>query len=113
MAFKHQWDAAKNYDNFSSSSYDFQYCKLKEYSITYLHRNQRFLCQALQSEGVWRFVDPDEPIIMSSMIQQAQTLHQRKCFGSEPDVERDLRPASDLAELFDQKKILLLLQNYQ
>jgi hypothetical protein len=92
MTYKQQWNSNKTYGNSSSSSYDLQYWKWKEYSITFLHRNQRHLCQALQNEGVWHFVDPEEPTIMNSYDPTKPNFIPENAVWNriKPDVEKDL-----------------------
>jgi hypothetical protein len=92
MAYKQQWNTNKNYGHASSSSYDLQFWKWKEYSITFLDRNQRHLCQALQNEGVWHFVDPEEPTIMTSYDSAKPNFIPENAVWNrvKPDVEKDL-----------------------
>ncbi len=99
------------YDNLSSSSYDLQYWKWKENPISFLHRNQRHLCQALQNEGIRHFVDPEEPTTMSSYDPTKPNFIPENAVWNivKPDFEKDLLDYQNeiMAEL-EAKKIVEL-----
>ena len=69
MAFKQPWNYSKNSSYSSSSSSSLEggpNWKWREYSINYLPKNQRILREFFKSEGVWHFVDPQEPTILKA-----------------------------------------------
>ncbi len=68
MAFKQPWNYSKNcsYSSSSNSSSEGPNWKWWKYSVNYLSRNQRLLREFFKSEGVWHFVDPQEPSILKA-----------------------------------------------
>jgi len=66
--------------------------RFKFKNLCRFHRNQRYLCQALQNEGVWHFVDPEEPTIMSSYDPTRPNFIPENAVWNriKPDVEKDL-----------------------